>query len=316
MRCLPIILAIFSVIILPHTSFAQGTNNQSLSGYWRMNNGGNANANLLKIVPSKSCSLTASFKENGKVRTLTGMFYENRYLSLVENTTNENKLVYTGEMLQNGVISGNYYAPNCQYGTFSWLKVCDELGSPLIIDGEEILPCVEQTRGISEQTKTITTTKKVVQQVVDKTEYVGEPRNENLPLAQTTNFIPDGALFAGNIGLSEKVTYRTVEVEVPVEQPAVCIPKEETVTVRGEIIKKKFSICDAGTTNPTGERGIVIPGKKVVEDGITYHIVGKGETMFSIAKQYKLTVLALAELNGKDCEHLVVNERLRVSQSE
>lgn len=289
-------------------SFSQSSVSQSLAGYWKMNNTGT----LLKIVPNEGCAFTASFKENAQQHLLKGMFYDGQVLSMVENSTDAKKYVYTGRVENEGFINGNYYAPNCQYGVFSWIKVCDEYGNPLIVDGQEMSPCVAQARGISEAT-TMTTTQRVRQKVVEKTEYVGEPRNESLPLVETTSFIPDGAIYVGNIGLQEKVTYREVEVEVPVAQPEVCLPKTETSNERGLGEKKKFSVCDAGTTNPTGARTVVIPGKKVVEAGIVYHIVGQGETMFSIAKRYGLTVQKLAEINGKDCEHLIANERLRVS---
>ena len=48
--------------------------------------------------------------------------------------------------------------------------------------------------------------------------------------------------------------------------------------------------------------------KKVEENGITYHVVGQGETMFSISKRYGLTIKQLAELNDSSVENL--NESL------
>jgi LysM repeat protein len=298
----------FILLSLP-LLFSQNTVSQSLAGYWKMNSTGT----LLKIVPNEGCAFTASFKENAQQHQLTGMFYDGQVFSMVENSTDAKKFVYTGRLENEGFINGNYYASNCQYGVFSWIKVCDEYGNPLIVDGEEMSPCVAQARGVAEAT-TMTTTQRVRQKVVEKTEYVGEPRNESLPLVETTSFIPDGAIYVGNIGLQEKVTYREVEVEVPVAQPEVCLPKTETSNERGFGGKKKFSVCDAGTTNPTGTRAVVIPGKKVEENGTIYHIVGQGETMFSIAKRYGITVQKLAEINEKDCEHLLAKEKLRVSE--
>ncbi len=293
---------------------AQTTGTQSLSGFWRMSSDKMETGILLKIVPTENCAFTASFTKDMQVHYLTGMLYEEKYMSLVENTPENQHAVYTGTLFADGSLKGKYYAPDCQYGSFSWIKVCDELGQPLVIEGEEILPCVaqQQSRGMATETKMVMT-KKVVR-VVDRKEYVGEPRNENLPLVETGAYIPEGAIFAGNIDLLENITYKTVEIEVPVPQPVVCLPKDSLVMERGILTTKKFTVCDPGTTNPTGVRGIVIPGKKVVENGITYHIVGQGETMFSISKRYKITVLELAELNGKDCEHLIANERLRVSR--
>lgn len=313
MNRLFIFIALFVGVIT--VTSAQMANSQSLAGFWRMSNDKMETGILLKIIPTENCAFTASFTKDMQVHYLTGMLYEEKYVSLVENAAEGKNVVYTGELLSEGDMKGKYYSPDCQYGSFSWIKVCDELGQPLIIEGEEVLPCVaqqNQSRGMATETKMVMT-KKVVK-VVDRKEYVGEPRNENLPLVETSAYIPEGAIFAGNIDLTEKVTYKTVEIEVPVLQPVVCLPKDSVVMERGVLTTKKFTICDPGTTNPTGIRGVVIPGKKVVENGITYHIVGQGETMFSIAKRYKITVLELAELNGKDCEHLIANEHLRVSK--
>lgn len=294
---------------------AQNPSSQPLAGFWRMSSDKMETGTLLKVIPTENCAFTASFTKDMQIHYLTGMLYDEKYVSLVENIETAKNLVYTGALFADGSIKGKYYSPDCEHGNFSWIKVCDELGQPLVIEGEEVLPCVaqqNQSRGMATETKMVMT-KKVVK-VVDRKEYVGEPRNENLPLVETSAYIPEGAIFAGNIDLEEKVTYRTVEIEVPVPQPVVCLPKDTVVMERGVLTTKKFTVCDPGTTNPTGIRGVVIPGKKVVENGITYHIVGQGETMFSIAKRYKITVLELAELNGKDCEHLIANERLRVSK--
>lgn len=316
-----VINLIFALVLLSHFSpvYSQSYGVKALSGYWKMQNEMNT---MLKVSPSGGCGFNASLLENGVRKEFTGNLYEETYLSMVENGNNSRKMIYTGRMNEEGQIYGKFYSPDCRYGDFIWVKICDEYGNPLAIEGAELIPCAEtpatamtipsaqtQTRGLG----TMITTQKQVQQVVERTEYVGEPRNENLPLAETVRDVPPGAIYAGNIGLTEKVIYKTVEVEVPVEVvPVVCEPQQQDGT-RG-LTSGGFSFCDPGSINPVKTRSVAIPGKEVNENGTTYHIVGKLETMYSISKRYNLTIVELAELNGKDCEHLMEGEKLRVSK--
>ncbi len=310
-------LIIFAILVgNPEKALGQSYGVKTLSGYWKMRN---TTESIMKIVPSTGCSFKASFLENGLKKEFSGILYEETYLSIVEETNNPLKMVYTGRLNEEGQIYGKSYSPECRYGDFIWVKICDEYGSPLAVEGEEFVPCgvpsfseatprITQTRGM---TPTTMVTQKQTQQVVERTEYVGEPRNENIPLAETVSEVPPGAIYTGNIGLAEKVIYRTVEVEVPLAlEPQVCEPLQETSTRGGS----SFSFCDPGSLNPVAFRSVPTPGKEIRENGITYHIVGKQETMYTISRRYKLSIEALAALNGKDCEHLIEGERLRVSQ--
>jgi LysM repeat protein len=74
--------------------------------------------------------------------------------------------------------------------------------------------------------------------------------------------------------------------------------------------KPKFTVCDAGSSNPSAVIAAMVRGITVVENGHTYHIVGTGETMTAISKLYNISIMELAELNRKDCERIKDGEKL------
>ncbi len=77
----------------------------------------------------------------------------------------------------------------------------------------------------------------------------------------------------------------------------------------------KFEVTDAGKLNPNAPKPLVADaGKKVVENGVTYHIVGSGQTMYAISRLYNIPVVRLAEINKKMSERLCAGETLRVSE--
>jgi LysM domain len=74
---------------------------------------------------------------------------------------------------------------------------------------------------------------------------------------------------------------------------------------------KKIDICDA--TTPGIKPDYVERGKKVSDKTGDFHIVGHGETMYTISRYYKITTENLIEWNGKQCEHLRQGEKLRIT---
>ncbi len=303
-----------ALLMLNPSIFAQ--NNEVFSGYWKMKNTVNT---LVRIVPEGGCVYRMSYSENGLARKFIGTLYNDTYFSFAEENGNALKMIYTGRLNEGNNITGKFFSPECKYGDILWVKVCDDYGNPLGTIGEEYISCVTEPsenrvslRGEAKK-NTASFSQKEVTRVLDRIEYVGEPRNELLPLAETLSEVPPGAILVGNIGLEERPIYRTIETETPIvvsTTPEVCEP----VSGKSPADKKKFFYCDEGSLNPMAQRAIPTPGRKIVESGIVYHIVGKNETMFSISRKYGLTIEGLASLNGKDCEHLKEGEKIRVSQ--
>ncbi|OWY19959.1 LysM domain-containing protein [Sphingobacteriales bacterium UPWRP_1] len=296
---------------------AQTVYTVGMAGYWRMKNSAEISEinSLLRILPDERCAFTGTFKRNQQeTLEITGMLYEGNLMTAVINAPGNLKSIYTGKFQPDGSIQGTYFSANCVTGTFLWEKVCDDAGKPL--KGYQT-PCIQQPVYTTQMVKQ-------VQQVAEKTQFTGEPRNENLPLVQGDTNIPPDAVFTGHIDWEEEgITYRTVEVATPVQVP---VPAEmfkytETAKTAEPVIvfskpdtgeKKGLDVCDTGTTNPGAPKGPVEKGKTVKEAGKVYHIVGKGETMYSITKLYNITIEQLAALNGKNCERLYKGERLRV----
>jgi len=296
---------------------AQTVYTAGMAGYWRMKNSAEISEinSLLRIVPDERCAFTGSFKRNQQEPLeITGMLYEGNQMTAVINSPGNLKSIYIGKFLPDGSIQGTYFSSGCASGTFVWEKVCDDAGNPL--KGYQT-PCVAAPVYTTQMVKQ-------VQQIPEKTQFTGEPRNENLPLVQGDNNIPPDAVFTGHIDWEEEsVTYRTVEVATPVQVPVPTeVFKYTEVAKNAEPViytikpdagaKKGLDVCDAGTAKPGGVKGPVEKGKTVKEKGKVYHIVGKGETMYSIASQYNITIEQLAAINGKDCERLYKGERLRV----
>jgi LysM repeat protein len=72
----------------------------------------------------------------------------------------------------------------------------------------------------------------------------------------------------------------------------------------------KLNSCDAGSSNPSAVLSSMVRGTTIVEKGHTYHIVGAGETMTAISKIYNVNIMDLAEKNNKDCERIIIGEKL------
>lgn len=307
----PLLLVVF--VLSQETLLAQVNN---LSGYWRMKNSAELSEinSLLRIQPEDNFSFTATFKrESTQSIELAGIMYDGNQMNAIENTTSKYKSIYSGKLQPDGTIQGTYFSANRTKGIFIWEKVCNDAGQPL--NGYQT-PCV-QTPAYT--TKMVTE----VQQVPKTIVLAGEPRNENIPLGQPDTYIPPDAVYTGKIALDAQVVYQNVTVQTPVQ---VAVPNEmfkytETsgavepitrFTAGANNEKLPLDICDTGTINPNAPKGKVEKGKTVKENGMVYHIVGKGETMYSISGQYGITIQQLADLNQKDCERLYKGEKLRV----
>jgi hypothetical protein len=312
-----IVISLFALGMQPVFIHAQTAKAKKLAGYWQMTNTAfpTNEASLLRIISTDDCAFNVTYKDGREERQLSGMLYETDLVSAVENSNEAQKNVYTGQLLADGTIQGYYFSSTCGLGEFVWTKVCDEMGRNL---SDTNVPCLQDKPvKYTIQTKIV---KKMVP-VEEEVSYVGETRNEAIPLATTTT-IPSDAVYVGAIETEKKITYKEVEVEETVQEP-VYYQYEETVTndnyepeavipANSPAPKKKLQVCDIGTPNPNAPKRPIVRGKTVKENGNTYHIVGAGETMFLITKLYGISIQELAELNNKDCERVFVGEKLRV----
>ncbi len=242
-------------------------NAQSIGGFWRMENYSNADfpVSYLKMMPQEFSGLKALYLYNGTEVNLVGSIYDDQTILLVDNAENSSKYTYNGTVNSDGTITGYYYKENQSPAQFTWVKVCDDLGDA--IDGSG-LSCVEKsTTSTSTTYKTeIRMVKKLIQ-VEEKGTFVGETRNENIPIAETTNVIPDNAIIVGHIGFDETVTYKTVEVEVP-EEVQVAVTEynaESTIAKKSETVKVKAKSNAVATSTATKESPKKAPVKVNVE---------------------------------------------------
>jgi LysM repeat protein len=199
----------------------------------------------LKLMPQEFSGLKALYLYNGTEVNLVGSIYDDQTILLVDNAENSSKYTYNGSVNADGTITGYYYRENESPAQFTWVKVCDDLGNA--IDGSG-LSCVEKSTSTSTTYKTeIRMVKKLIQ-VEEKGVFVGESRNENIPIAETTTVIPDNAIITGHIGFDETVTYKTVEVEVP-EEVQVAV-SDENIT-ENMVAKKSETVKTKAKSNTT-----------------------------------------------------------------
>ncbi len=244
-------------------------NAQSIGGFWRMENYSNADfpVSYLKMMPQEFSGLKALYLYNGTEVNLVGSIYDDQTILLVDNAENSSKYTYNGTVNSDGTITGYYYKENQSPAQFTWVKVCDDLGNA--IDGSS-LSCVEKsTTSTSTTYKTeIRMVKKLIQ-VEEKGSFVGETRNENIPIAETITVIPDNAIIVGHIGFDETVTYKTVEVEVP-EEVQVAVNEynttENTTAEKSETVKAKAKPNAVVTSTATKESPKKAPVKVNVEN--------------------------------------------------
>lgn len=377
------ISAIFASSLL-----AQNNPATKLAGYWKMYNSAwdMDNKNYLLVTPQEDGKFNARYLINGEIVELQGIFFGEKQLSINEVSANSSKNIYNGEVEGNGNIEGYYASKSETLGRFTWIKICDATGKAF---NSYDLPCVENivTSEVPTNYETITTivsepVKSTTTKIIQKREvieYVGEARNPNIPLAETTTGeIPANAIFVGHIGLDSIVTYRTEEVEIPVEasveskkivttkktnaasnnsnkayaskkvmsesakekQKAVAATNAnkigeitDVLTSRGvenvpaayefhdnskigsknnkEVLAgSKFGTCDPGNANTTQVINSMERGTTIEENGHVYHIVGKGETMSAISRLYNIPIMQLAENNKKECERIIIGEKL------
>lgn len=213
---------VFFAILITSLS-AQNNPSTQLAGYWKMYNSAwdFENKNYLKIIPKEDGHFDAFYLINNETVDLQGIIFGEKQISINEVSANSSKNIYNGEIENNGSINGYYASKAETLGRFSWVKICDESGKAL---NSYDLPCAQAvptsyetyTTTITTTEPVITTTKKVIQ-TKEVVEYVGEARNPNIPLAETVSDIPANAIIVGHIGLDSIVTYKNVEVEIPVE---------------------------------------------------------------------------------------------------
>lgn len=216
-----LLIAFFAILAI--SSNAQNPSNQ-LAGYWKMYNSAwdFENKNYLRIIPKEDGQFDASYLINNEVVELKGVFFGEKQISINEVSSNSSRNIYNGQLENNGNIEGYYASKTETLGRFTWIKICDDNGKPL---NSFDLPCVNNLTSNSipvsyetQPTKTTQSaaTKKVIQ-TKEVVEYVGEARNPAIPLAQTVSELPANAIIVGHIGLDSIVTYKNVEIEVPVE---------------------------------------------------------------------------------------------------
>lgn len=132
----------------------------------------------------------------------------------------------------------------------------------------------------------------------------------------------------------KSVIDRTKRIETPKqapvltktpEQPKVEEPKTEEPKSELDILKSKFDkvvyskpVVKEEPKPATAEPQTTQPAQPVTEHPVVasgapkYHVVKKGETAFSIAKTYNLTVRELQEMNGLDFSEIKVGQKLKV----
>jgi LysM repeat protein len=76
--------------------------------------------------------------------------------------------------------------------------------------------------------------------------------------------------------------------------------------------KPLWGSCDAGASNPSQHLSQMTEGTTLTENGRTYHVVGKGETMTAICKKYGINLGDLAVKNNKSCERINIGEKLLI----
>ncbi len=294
-------------IVLLNTTFAQRLNPKDLEGYWRQRMDINIDGNLrgignedpftaclLKLTATESGSFNGAFEQCGFDKYVTGTLYNGKLFNAVLYSDRGDKYVYCGAVTPDGKLKGNYFTPTCLYGEFEWEKVSVEapnLNNTYVVrDGMNVQSATEENgwRIIDKQDALVITDAPptVLPDIQPAPEVMAKP----MPVKY-------------NMETKPKVVFEPA----PEVVEAKAAPIVQKVT-------KKMDICD----NTSDPNAVHTPaknhGKKVVENGKTYHIVAKGETMFCIAGHYKLTIEQLAEMNDKLCEHINEGEKLLVKR--
>lgn len=291
---------------------AQHLEPKQLEGYWRqrmdivsdgtVRGAGNDDpiaACLLKITTTNGNDFSGNFEQCGYDRYLTGTLYNGKLFNAVLYGNSGEKYVYCGKVTPEGKLVGNYFTPNCLlYGDFEWEKVKVEQESfkntYVLRDGMNAQELTEANgwHVIDNRDALVVTT-------APPTLLPDAPWKETVPVYTPPSPEPAPEVMARPVEVA-KYSVVTSPAKTTKPQPIV---QEAT---------KKMDICD-NTADPNAvHTRAKTHGRKVVENGKTYHLVGKGETMFCIASHYKMSIEQLAELNDKLCEHLKEGEKLLV----
>jgi hypothetical protein len=307
------------LVAVATTAFAQRLNPKDLEGYWRQRMDINLDGNLrgvgnddpftaclLKLTASNSGSFNGSFEQCGFDKYVTGTLYNGKLFNAVLYADHGDKYVYCGTVTPEGKLKGNYFTPTCLYGEFEWEKVSVEapnLNNTFVVRDGMNVPAATEENGW---------------RVIEKSEalVVSDAPPRVLPDIQPISQ-PEPEVLAKPA--PAKYSVETKPRAAPKPAPKVVFePAPEVVEAKAapivQKVAKKLDICD-NTSDPNAvHTPAKTHGKKVVENGKTYHIVSKGETMFCVAGHYKLTIEELAEMNDKLCEHLKEGEKLLVKR--
>ncbi len=308
------ILFSIAMAFLTNLSFAQRLNPKDLEGYWRqkmdinidgtLRGTGNEDpftACLLKLTSNANGSFSGSFEQCGFDKYITGTLYNGKLFNAVLYSNTGDKYVYCGTVTDEGKLKGNYFTPTCLYGEFEWERVSVEA------------PNLQNTYVVRDGMNVQAATEENGWHIIDKAEalVINDAPPSVLPDYEPA---PAPVIMAKPV---EPAKYSIVTTPAKTTPKVVFEPAPEVIAKPAPIpvkTAKKMDICD----NTADPNAVHVPakshGKKLVENGKTYHIVAKGETMFCIANHYKLTIEQLGELNDKLCEHIKEGEKLLVSK--
>ena len=306
---------------------------------------------LLKITPKDNGEFDGEFTQCNQEKYIAGSLYNNRLMNAVVYANEGQKYVYTGRVTPNGTIKGNYFTPSCLYGEFELEKVLEQPASASPADENmEDAPMptpIPKGSGNTKQaaaseykvaTNNNPNARKIGERVesyqVEKTVLIDDthPFDPNIPMAQAYN--GTDALYVGNFAGSYKTVYETETRVIPIyadpepvvesvkEAPKYEFKKYEMATAATSAASptampipekaiKKIDICDS--TVPGIKPDYVERGKKISNATGDFHIVGHGETMYTISRYYGISISNLIEWNEKNCEHLRQGEKLRIS---
>jgi LysM repeat protein len=304
-------------VTVTNTIFAQRLDPNDLEGYWRQRmdinldgalrgtgNDDPFSACLLKLTSNSSGSFNGSFEQCGYDKYITGTLYNGKLFNAVLYSSSGDKYVYCGRVTPEGTLRGNYFTPSCLYGEFEWEKVSAEApnlkNTYVVRDGMDVQAATEANGWHLIDKKDAL----VINDAPPPVYPDFQPWKEAVPVfAEAPK--PTESVAKYSIVTSAAKTRKPEPVPEIMAKPA------QPIAVK---LTKKMDICD-NTSDPNAvHTPAKTHGKKVIENGKTYHIVAKGESMFCIANHYKLTIEQLGELNDKLCEHLKEGEKLLVAK--
>ena len=287
-----------TLVAAPQTLLAPTATND-LNGYWRMKMDINADgaiagegtddpntACLFNIASTDGNTFVGNSSQCGIDRTMQGSIYGNSLVNAVMYNTNSDDrkyYVFSGKIMPDGTIRGYYYTEGCISGDFQWIRT-DASGKDVSITdaGEQLVPSSLSARLAASYPKPTT----------------NSLNSNSMRTIATTYSAPTRAVAAANDPNGVLVgTY----------------DGDNTNTDNSLAAKPVEKVTEGVIDTPAAKVKAHNEGRMIAEGGVVYHIVAAEETLYGIAKRYKITVDELMSWNAKADEKLKVNEKLRVS---